>query len=181
LTSASNRTGAAAKTVALTPTGKQEPGPSVIIVEVLGYGGADTCDGASSSVSCKSYEQQNFKYNPNSAFQVVGAGVLSDEQVTILTVEEKVVRTDGERQGRLRLGEKMRPPPTSTAAAPKTKNDIVQAIFDLSFGALQIVGAKSDFSGRRTPVESAKARHRTPQFASESSAVSTTGFSTGIH
>jgi hypothetical protein len=39
LTSASNRTGAATKTVALTPTGKQEPGPSVIIVEVLATAG----------------------------------------------------------------------------------------------------------------------------------------------
>ncbi|MDH2379981.1 filamentous haemagglutinin family protein [Bradyrhizobium sp. CER78] len=83
LSEASNTAGAAAKQAAVPPPSTNEQ-PSVIIVEVLGYGGGDGSD----EPKRRGNDKQS-QYDPNSAFQVIGDGQLSAEQMKKLTPEER--------------------------------------------------------------------------------------------
>ncbi|HEY8334805.1 MAG TPA: filamentous hemagglutinin family protein [Tardiphaga sp.] len=75
-----------------TPTqGSGNAQPSVIIVEVLGYGGgSDSSDQPNTGEAPKRhpYEERQ-SYDPNSMFQVVGGGSLSEDQKRKLTDEER--------------------------------------------------------------------------------------------
>ncbi len=88
LTSANNVAGASQQA-----TGPAQPNtsnqPSVIIVEILGYGGGD--GGAPSSDDKDGHRsgQDRQSYNTNSVLQLVGNGTLSDEQKRALTDEER--------------------------------------------------------------------------------------------
>ena len=92
LTAAGNAAGAAAKTAdSGLPTGSTgQNQPSVIIVEVLGYGGGD---GDTPRAPQYDDRQQKGKdqrsYNPNSPIQVVGAGALNQAADRYLTEAEK--------------------------------------------------------------------------------------------
>jgi Filamentous haemagglutinin family outer membrane protein len=97
LTSASNTAGAASKS-ADTPTGSagnDHDRPSIIIVEVLGYGGCDeqnACPERSDQPQRqperpKTRDQRS--QNPGSPIQIVGAGRLTEHEQQILTDEEK--------------------------------------------------------------------------------------------
>ncbi|GCC45902.1 hypothetical protein chiPu_0030184, partial [Chiloscyllium punctatum] len=81
LSEASNTAGAAAKQAAVPPPSTNEQ-PSVIIVEVLGYGGGDGSD----DQKRRGNDKQS-QYDPNSAFQLIGDGQLSAEQMKKLTPE----------------------------------------------------------------------------------------------
>ncbi|MEW6439019.1 MAG: filamentous hemagglutinin family protein [Pseudomonadota bacterium] len=89
LTSATNATGAAQAAVPA-PTQHANVQPSILIVEIEGYGGDDASQPAQPpqpEQQHKGHNQQS--YNPNSAFEILGAGNLTDEQMNGLTVEEK--------------------------------------------------------------------------------------------
>ena len=87
--SISNATAATQQTA--TPSqGSGNAQPSVIIVEVLGYGGGSEQDSPSRQKERngrQSDERQS--YDPSSMFQVVGSGALSDDQKQKLTDDEK--------------------------------------------------------------------------------------------
>jgi filamentous hemagglutinin family protein len=88
--STSNAT--AATQQAATPTqGSGNAQPSVIIVEVLGYGGgSDTPEQPNPGGTPKRRQQEERQgYDPNSMFQVVGSGALNDDQKKKLTDEER--------------------------------------------------------------------------------------------
>jgi hypothetical protein len=84
--SASNATAATQQTE--TPAPAANNSPSVIIVEVLGYGGGDgTAPDGEEERSHQNRKRQS--YDPNSSVQFVGTGRLSDEQTQMLTAEEQ--------------------------------------------------------------------------------------------
>ncbi|UGA45824.1 filamentous hemagglutinin family protein [Bradyrhizobium quebecense] len=83
LSEASNTAGAAAQQAAVPPPRNNEQ-PSVIIVEVLGYGGGDGSD----DQKRRGNDRQS-QYDPNSAFQVIGDGQLTAEQMKKLTPDER--------------------------------------------------------------------------------------------
>ncbi|WP_420970617.1 filamentous haemagglutinin family protein [Bradyrhizobium sp. B120] len=83
LSEASNTAGAAAKQAAVPPPQTNEQ-PSVIIVEVLGYGGGDGSD----EPKRRGNDKQS-QYDPNSAFQLIGDGQLTAEQMKKLTPDER--------------------------------------------------------------------------------------------
>ena len=82
--STSNAT-AATQQVATPNQGSGNERPSVIIVEVLGYGGGDD---QQPEKKRKSDDRQT--YNTNSVLQVVGSGVLSNTQKQALTADEQI-------------------------------------------------------------------------------------------
>jgi hypothetical protein len=93
LTSASNTAGQAA--AAATDAAKQarsrpmsEDLPSIITVEVVGYGGGDS-DNQQSPQNERRKSKDRRSENPAGAVRVIGAGDLSDQEKQILTDEEK--------------------------------------------------------------------------------------------
>ncbi|MCK9915648.1 filamentous hemagglutinin family protein [Microbacteriaceae bacterium K1510] len=87
LTEASNTAGAAAQQAA-TPQQRAGEQPSIIIVEVIGFGGGEGGpQGGDSERNRRTPEQRS--YNTNSAFQVVGAGQLTDAQKEGLAESER--------------------------------------------------------------------------------------------
>jgi hypothetical protein len=89
LTAANNAAGAAAKTD--TPTGSiPKERPSIIIVEVLGYGGGDEKE-----TEPRQQEEQrrkrsdNQSQDPRSRYQILGVGVLTEEQAMRLADEKR--------------------------------------------------------------------------------------------
>ncbi len=83
LSEASNTAGAAAKQAEVPPQRANDQ-PSVIIVEVLGYGGGDGGD----EPKRRGNDKQS-QYDPNSAFQLIGDGQLNAEQLKKLTPDER--------------------------------------------------------------------------------------------
>jgi hypothetical protein len=74
----------------LTQTGAREQ-TSIILVEVIGYGGGDT--GTPSEDGERQHkrgqDQEQGSYDPNSIFRVVGSGELTAEEKQKLTSEER--------------------------------------------------------------------------------------------
>ena len=75
----------AVKDATQTTTGER---PSVIIVEVLGYGGGDN-GGRQRDEDEKPKPDDRRSYNTNSVIQLVGSGALNEEQSQALTEEER--------------------------------------------------------------------------------------------
>ena len=89
LTEASNTAGAAAQQAAVPQQGSGNAQPSVIIVEVLGYGGGDgtTQDGPPDDRREKRSSLDS--YDPASAVHMLGNGRLSEDQKRRLTEDER--------------------------------------------------------------------------------------------
>jgi hypothetical protein len=89
--STSNATAATQQTTT-PPQGSGNAQPSIIIVEVLGYGGGSDSSAQPETEDAPKRRRQNDdrqSYDPNSMFQVVGSGILNDEQKKKLTDEER--------------------------------------------------------------------------------------------
>ncbi len=76
--------------------------PSVIIVEVLGYGGSSN-DTQQREDDDRRKSDDRRSYHTNSVIQVVGSGPLNQEQKQVLTDAEKITLSP-----RLRGGDKIR-------------------------------------------------------------------------
>ena len=96
LTSASNTAGAAAKMVETPRAGNNASDmPSIITVEVLGYGGGESDTPREDERERRKRMPDQRSYNVNSAFQIVGVGPLTEEQKQRLAASERR-RLEGE-------------------------------------------------------------------------------------
>ncbi|MCK9919220.1 filamentous hemagglutinin family protein [Microbacteriaceae bacterium K1510] len=88
LTQASNAAGAAAQQATSPAQNGNTAQPSIIIVEVLGFGGEENAPQRRQEEQRRSgLDRQG--YDPNSAFKLIGNGTLSEEQQRNLTLEER--------------------------------------------------------------------------------------------
>ncbi|MGO4683769.1 filamentous haemagglutinin family protein, partial [Hyphomicrobium sp. 2TAF46] len=88
LTEASNASGAAAQSAANPAQSGASEQPSVIIVEVIGFGGGD--EGTDDEERKRRTQgQKQGSYDPKSRLQVIGLGELSDTQKNQLTETER--------------------------------------------------------------------------------------------
>jgi hypothetical protein len=88
LTEASNTAGAAAQQAAGPRQGSGNAQPSIIIVEVLGFGGGDGTGAPSNEDTRQKRSDNGQGQDPRSAVQVIGAGSLSPDQRSKLTAVE---------------------------------------------------------------------------------------------
>ena len=91
LTTASNAAGAAAKSAEAPTQSQNADQPSIIMVEILGFGGGDGTPPAQQDDRDKKRDRssQDDRYDPTSTFRVIGSGELTDEQKSELTEEER--------------------------------------------------------------------------------------------
>ena len=97
LLQASNTAGAAVQEAA-TPKPTATERPSVIIVEVLGYGGSSSDDEDPRDGRKDTERRSQLNYDPNSTVRVLGHGPIDSEQTKSLTDEEKKLLSEGERR-----------------------------------------------------------------------------------
>jgi hypothetical protein len=83
----SNATAASQQTAAPAQTANERP--SVIIVEVLGYGGGESGSDGETPDERRRRRTSDDRYDPNSAVRMLGNGDLGDEQRRKLTIEER--------------------------------------------------------------------------------------------
>jgi hypothetical protein len=88
LTTANNQAGAAAQQAAPPAQGSKNDQPSIIIVEVLGFGGGDGTSAPPRQDDKRDRRTEN-EYDPGSAVHMLGNGHLSDDQKQLLTQEER--------------------------------------------------------------------------------------------
>ncbi|WP_171988090.1 filamentous haemagglutinin family protein [Hyphomicrobium sp. NDB2Meth4] len=98
LTEATNTAGAAQAATKPQQQGASEQA-SVIIVEVIGFGGGDEEDPADGRQK-RDERQGNLEYDPNSTVRVVGNGPISPQQTDALTVDERRLLAEAERRRR---------------------------------------------------------------------------------
>jgi hypothetical protein len=85
LTAGNNAAGAAAKTANVPTQANNNDQPSVIMVEVIGFGGGGADDGAPQPrKDGKGSGDEKHSYDPDSPFQIVGNGDLTAEQAARL-------------------------------------------------------------------------------------------------
>ena len=88
LTTASNATAATQQAAA--PAQSNNDRPSIIIVEVLGYGGGSGNDATPDSEEEKRHKAKDRQsYDPAGSVQYVGVGALTDDQKRTLTLPEQ--------------------------------------------------------------------------------------------
>jgi filamentous hemagglutinin family protein len=89
LAEASNTAGAAAQQAAVPTQNAANAQPSIIIVEVLGFGGGDGNSPDGNGEQPKPREQSSSNYDPNGMIRVLGNGSRAAEQTRELTADER--------------------------------------------------------------------------------------------
>jgi hypothetical protein len=87
LTAASNTAAASQQAAAPPPSNNNQP--SVIIVEVLGYGGGEGSSAPGPERDQKRDQRDQQSQNPDSAYQVLGAGEITIEEATQLIADRR--------------------------------------------------------------------------------------------